>query len=614
MDEQVGESFVSLANPTKLEYDVTAIEQTTASGYGPAYLVNGITDAGWWYQVGLAYNWPNQDGSINSGFEMNYEAFNSNGVSVYPSNGGGGGARFTGPVNQGDTVTLQLTLGNGFATMSAHDLNTGASASKSYRAYGASFVGTRQTSDRNGFFSGLMTEEYHDSPFYGSEKPVAYFAAVAQSSAWLWADEYNTGAGCNTSSCIIFSSSTSSPVSLSEIPRSYSSHGTVQYATSQGYLTGIPNLHVIMSSSPKPYDAGQNVDMPVTAQVVGGLPPFVSSLTGSGFAPKNLGSIAGFTIQSSIVIPSAQEGTYSYSLAVSDSLGQNVQGPLSQFVVNSDPVLSVQYQHTYDAGMPLNLTRSASGGTEPYTFSVSRFNPETTGNQTLTVSFHDSAGYALTKTITVTVNPLPTVALTSSASTIDAGMPLNYSFVNRGGTGDLTNVWYLNGTETQTPVTDLVEGAYNVTISVVDAFGMRNSSSVQILVNSDPAIQVSTKTDSSFFYSNTALSMNPNVTGGTAPYSCQLFLGSQPASESTAANCANLSYDFTSMGTKTLTIRLNDSAGYSLMSEPITITYSYNYVHVGFVVALVAAVVVIAAVLLQRRNRTKKPTASPETT
>jgi hypothetical protein len=40
---------------------VTAVAQTDASsGYGPAYLLNGLTDKGYWYQVGLAWNWGHQ--------------------------------------------------------------------------------------------------------------------------------------------------------------------------------------------------------------------------------------------------------------------------------------------------------------------------------------------------------------------------------------------------------------------------------------------------------------------------------------------------------------------------------------------------------------------------
>ena len=102
---------------------------------------------------------------------------------------------YSGPVNQGDTVLLNLYFSSGQVIMYSKDWNTGATSFQSFSAESATtFKGiTGQSSDSNGFFTGLMTEEYHVSAYYGSETQVTYSDPYyAISSALMWADEYNS--------------------------------------------------------------------------------------------------------------------------------------------------------------------------------------------------------------------------------------------------------------------------------------------------------------------------------------------------------------------------------------------------------------------------------------
>src|SRR5439155_18815347 len=86
-DEQLGTTFTqSFASIT---YNVTAVAQSDTNGYGPAYLLNGLGSTGYWYQVGISYDWPFTAGGYNPGFGMNYEVFDSQGASVFPLYGGG---------------------------------------------------------------------------------------------------------------------------------------------------------------------------------------------------------------------------------------------------------------------------------------------------------------------------------------------------------------------------------------------------------------------------------------------------------------------------------------------------------------------------------------------
>lgn len=209
-DEQLGTTFTR--NFTSLAYNVTALAQADVDGYGPGYLLNGLTPGGYWYQVGISYHWPNSDGSYATGFGFSYEVYGSDGKSVYPSKGAGLGS-FSGVVNSGDNVLLSLTFTGSTVQMLAQDWNTGSTAEAAYSSEGASsFVGDAFSPvDSHGFFTGLMTEWYHTAAYYGNEGRVAYTnGAVALSSAWMWIDEFDS----STAAPALFDNQTQSPVTI----------------------------------------------------------------------------------------------------------------------------------------------------------------------------------------------------------------------------------------------------------------------------------------------------------------------------------------------------------------------------------------------------------------
>jgi hypothetical protein len=237
-DEQLGTTFTQ--NFASLAYNVTALAQGDTYGYGPSYLLNGLSSKGYWYQVGVSYHWPLVGAGFSQGFDFNYEVFNSNGVSVFPANGGGL-APFTGTVNPGDTIGLALSFSGVNVLMSARDYSTGATASASYSAQGATiFDGSlSSTSNSNGFFSGLMTEWYHVAPYYSSEGHVTYSSSkVTLSSAWLWIDEYDPGNQSWTGSFSVFSAFPQSYSSASSILVPFSSHNAAEEGDASEFATG----------------------------------------------------------------------------------------------------------------------------------------------------------------------------------------------------------------------------------------------------------------------------------------------------------------------------------------------------------------------------------------
>ena len=236
-DEQLGASFTQ--DFSSLAYNVSAVAQTDSDGYGPGYLLNGLTPAGFWYQVGISYHWPDSNGGYDPNFGFSYEVYGANGKTTYPSGGGAGLGSFSGVVRPGDSVLLSLTFVGSTVVMLAKDWSTGASASASYSSEGSSiFVGSASSpTDDNGFFTGLMTEWYHVAPYYGNEEQVTYTNdAVALTSAWMWIDEFQGHSTAPT----LFDSQTQSPVAIASGGQVYpfSADGASMYVSAHAFATG----------------------------------------------------------------------------------------------------------------------------------------------------------------------------------------------------------------------------------------------------------------------------------------------------------------------------------------------------------------------------------------
>lgn len=253
-DEQLGITFTQ--NFTSMAYNVTAVAQNDSYGYGPAYLLNGLSNSGYWYQVGLSYDWPYAyptGGGYNRGFNMNYEVFNASGDSVFPSNGWGGLLPFLGQVNSGDSVLLRLYFSNSDVTMYAKDWNTGAIANMTYTDEGANyFMGSPNSAiDNNGFFTGLMTEWYHVNPYYGNEAKVTYSNyGTALSSAWMWMDEFKLNQSNSKQRTNVWEDFAPFPVLYGFNPKrlqSFPSYGATEYSDAYEFVTGYAGPYLVFA-------------------------------------------------------------------------------------------------------------------------------------------------------------------------------------------------------------------------------------------------------------------------------------------------------------------------------------------------------------------------------
>ncbi|MEM4768860.1 MAG: hypothetical protein QXY03_06580 [Saccharolobus sp.] len=184
VDEQLFIVLNSYPVTTNMSAYVKVIAQSSVSGYGPAYLINAITNNGWWYQLGVAYNWPYSNGSYDPGFHLIYMVWASNGSPAI----GPFLVNFNGQVNSGDEVLLEMYFSGSNIILSAYDIYTGATASVSVKAEGTTF--TTSNNLIHGFITGLMTEWYHSRPYYGGEQGVIYKLPYFSSYFTLGADEF----------------------------------------------------------------------------------------------------------------------------------------------------------------------------------------------------------------------------------------------------------------------------------------------------------------------------------------------------------------------------------------------------------------------------------------
>jgi hypothetical protein len=176
---------------SSISYNVTALAQNDSFGYGPVYLLNGLTDKAYWYQVGVAWNFPTGIGDqLNAGFRFLYQVWEVDArASVYPPAKGTVPQSFG--AKDGDKLLLSLTINGTRVVMQVIDWNNGARAEATYNSFGASqFMGFKDLVSP--FPTSLLTEWYHVLPYFCGDRPVVFSnTQYSMPSAWMHIDEWN---------------------------------------------------------------------------------------------------------------------------------------------------------------------------------------------------------------------------------------------------------------------------------------------------------------------------------------------------------------------------------------------------------------------------------------
>src|SRR6267143_3456608 len=473
---------------------------------------------------------------------MNYEVFDPQGASIFPSSGGGLSSI---QVNPGDTVLLNLYITRGNVAMLAKDWNTSSTAVQTYSAARAnSFVGmTSSFADRNGFFTGLMTERYHVHPYYSNDEESTFSNHThALTSAWMWIDEFGIAPFQP-----LFSDASRSPIILSSNPdqlQPFGSHGAYEAVDSYEFVTGFQPTPVQVSRPiPQPVssDVGQLVSF--TCGATGGIPPFTYSWTfgdGSGATGQNVSH----TFNS--------PGTMNIQCTVIDKLQTSSQNATSIMVL-SDPSINLQTANptSVDIGQTVTVTAQATGGSGGYAYlwtglptGCSSSNiptiscqPTATGTFPVTANITDSNGFSITSsTLSVTVSPdLSLTSFTASPDKLDIGQTLTFAASASGGSGGLSFAYYglPTGCETANSTslscTPSTVGNYTIEATVADEAGQTSTTYINMSVNS--IIRISTlNTSLTSLDTGQEFTLTLSTTGGTAPLSYS-YSGLPPRSE-----------------------------------------------------------------------------------
>jgi hypothetical protein len=132
-------------------------------------LLNGMTENGWWYQIGFGYFNKNFIKKKKGSFGIAVEVYNNKGESVFPK---GGAAEFLLPskkaIRNGDFIELNMSIKGKKVIMSVTDINSRVSSQKIvYPLHGKEFISDLKG---KGIFTGIMEESYYNKPFFGFKR------------------------------------------------------------------------------------------------------------------------------------------------------------------------------------------------------------------------------------------------------------------------------------------------------------------------------------------------------------------------------------------------------------------------------------------------------------
>ncbi len=326
-----------------------------------------------------------------------------------------------------------------------------------------------------------------------------------------------------------------------------------------------------------------------TLTATGGVPPYTWSVA-SGALP------AGLTLDSTGQLSGkpAQSGAFDFRARVRDSAGTTAE---RDFKISVAAALVLTGRALPDASVGANYsyTLQASGGAEPYTWTISSGSlpaglaldshsgvisgkPATPGLRTFSVSVSDAAGQDAAATFTLNVASTLAITSTSPLPGAAAGTDYSYSFAALGGAqpyswsitdGQAPAGLVLNRTTGVLSGTPAQAGTYSFTIKVTDSANSTASGNFTLSVVA--ALSVAT-TDLPGGSAGTAYSATLQAIAGTSPYTWSIAEGSLPPGLALAES-GEISGTPSSSGEYRFTVQVRDSAG-ATASRPLAIVIS----------------------------------------
>ena len=356
--------------------------------------------------------------------------------------------------------------------------------------------------------------------------------------------------------------------------------------TSESGTLDIYSPTVTATASQSSMDIGQTITLGETSSNLQGTYSYSWSESGAS------GSFSS-TTASSPTWAASGTGTASFTLNILDSSGTSIASSSVSVSVDSDPTISVTSNlNPSDSGKSITYDTSVSGGSGTYssysyvlydgtstsdseltsgTSSSFSYTYDSTGSYLLDYSVTDSNGYTASTSLTQTVNPDTTLAISSSQNPTDVGKTVEFSSTVSGGTPPDNYTWSINGNNYYTKDVNTsfaASGSYTIELTVRDAADYSVDTSMSETVHSDPVVSVSSNVSSADV--NYPIEFCATPSGGTGPYSNSWALNGNVISTS-----QDFSHAFSSPGTYTLTDTLTDSVG-ETYSASVTVTIHSN--------------------------------------
>jgi uncharacterized repeat protein (TIGR01451 family) len=417
---------------------------------------------------------------------------------------------------------------------------------------------------------------------------------------------------CSSSAAGCFTVTSATSLDISSMPAHAA--GAVQVkVVSEGIAgTGAYTYNAgpaLLFAAPPGGEAGVSYSDQLT--VTGGTSPYTWSVS-TGTPPP------GVTLNASTGLLSGTPttaGTYSFTVQVTDQSGLTASEPVSLPVI-AGPALNFPAPPTAYTNTVYLDTLTESGGTSPYTWSVSTGSlpagislsadgnltgtPTAAGTSAFTVKVTDANNQTATEATSLTVAALSTTFAAPPAGEIHtaysdtltaAGGTAPYTWsVNSGSLPPgitLTSAGVLAGTPTSA-------GSYAFSVKVTDQNNGAATTSVTLVIAAGPALNFTAPPAGEI---GAAYSDTLTASGGTGPYAWSVSSGSLPAGITLNPSSGALSGTPTVAGTFTFTVEVTDADNQAatkvttlVVAPSATVTASASSAKFGAAVTFTASV------------------------
>jgi hypothetical protein len=339
-------------------------------------------------------------------------------------------------------------------------------------------------------------------------------------------------------------------------------------------------VSVSVSASHNGIDQGQTAT--VTATVAND-----SKSAGVQWSVSGGGTLSNQTTTSATYTAPATVTTSITATITATSVTDTTKSASVAIKVNPLPVITNTTLPTATAGTAYSATLTVSGGTGPFTWSITSGTlplgltlsgstgavtgtPTGTGSSAVTFQVKDAAGNTATQTITITVNP-PLALTITTTSLAQASIGVGYSQTLQATGGVPAYKWSLtsgtlpsglslsiagviSGTPNGNP------GTSNFTVTVTDSQtpnAASKSANLSIVVT-EPPLSITT-TSLAQGSINNLYSQTVQAIGGTLPYTWSISAGSLPAGLGLNAATGAITGTPSATGTSNFTVKVTDS-------------------------------------------------------